>query len=315
MCTAISLKTKKGFVSGRTMESPTPGSYEHFATLVLPRGFCVPNIQKKSIKNKYSIIGSSHYGLYSLCDGVNECGLSGSVNLFPHLAKYPKEPKKDISFAPQDLFSFILGNAKDCKEAKDILKTAEMFDIKFEPTGSVLPLHIALFDKEGGFIVIEPLEEGLKIYESPIRVMTNAPDYNWHIKNLSNYTYLDAKNRKESIFDGISTFGQGSGSIGLPGDFTPASRFIRAAFFVSTSPLFENSQEGVRETLRILRQFDIPFGSVVEENALEITQYTAVMDNTTLKYHLNHYKDFEVCSFDLNEFLDIKEPTILKKMS
>lgn len=315
MCTAISLQTKKGFVSGRTMESPTPGSYEYFTTLVLPRGFCVPNAQKQSIENKYAIIGSSHYGLYSLCDGVNEYGLSGSVNLFPHLAKYPKEATKDISFAPQDLFSFILGNAKDCQEAKDILKKTEMLEIEFEPTNSVLPLHIALFDKEGGFIVIEPSEKGLKIYENQTRVMTNAPDYEWHIKNLSNYLHLDAKNRKESIFNGISAFGQGSGSIGLPGDFTPASRFIRAAFFLSTSPLFENSQDGVRQALRILRQFDIPFGSVVEKNALEITHYTAVMDNTTLKYYLNHYREFEIQSFDLNEFLDVKEPIILKKMS
>lgn len=315
MCTAISLQTKKGFVSGRTMESPTPGSYEYFNTLVLPRGFCIPNAQKRAIQNKYAIIGSSHYGIYSLCDGVNEYGLSGSVNLFPHLAKYPKEPTKELSFAPQDLFSFILGNAKDCQEAKQLLQTIEMLGIEFEPTGAILPLHIALFDKKGGFVVIEPSQEGLNIYESGIRVMTNAPDYGWHIKNLSNYVHLDANNKKGSVFSEISAFGQGSGSIGLPGDFTPASRFVRAAFFLSTSPMFENTEDGLRQALRILRQFDIPFGSVAEKDALEITHYTAIMDNTTSKYYLNHYKEFGILSFNVGDYLDAKEAVILKKMS
>ncbi|PAF45218.1 linear amide C-N hydrolase [Helicobacter sp. 11S02596-1] len=319
MCTAFSLETKQGFVSARTMESPTPGSYEHFVTLSLPRGFCVSNAQNMAIKNKYAMVGSSHYGLYALCDGVNETGLSGSVNLFPHLACYPQTPQKELSFAPQDLLPYLLGNAKDCKEAKAIAENVEMVAIAFEDTGKVLPLHIALFDSKGGFLVIEPTATGLQIYESPIRVMTNAPDFPWHIKNLANYAHLKTNNQKDSIFKDIFPFGQGSGSMGLPGDFTPASRFVRASFFLSASPVFESSEEGIRQALRILHQFDIPFGSVSEkigeEEALEITQYSAMMDNVARKYYLNYYREFDVICFDLEDFLELEEPKILKTMS
>lgn len=315
MCTAFSLQSKAGFISARTMESPKPGGYEHFVSLVLPRGFYVENVQNKQIPNKYAILGSSHYGLHALCDGLNEHGLCGSVNLFPYLAKYPKSPSKNLSFSPQDIFTFILGNAKNCMEAKELIKEIEALEIEFIGTNSVLNLHIALFDKAGGFLVIEPVDEKLRIYESKIRVMTNSPDFSWHIKNLANYTHLSALNKKDSIFEDSFSFGQGSGSLGLPGDFTPASRFIRAAFFVSVSPVFEHSIEGVRQALRILHQFDIPFGAVKEGNALEITHYNAIMDSTTLIYYLNYYKEFEVLKFDLNEFLEAKEPIILKKMS
>ncbi|PAF52792.1 linear amide C-N hydrolase [Helicobacter sp. 13S00477-4] len=315
MCTAFSLQTKKGFISARSMESPTPGNYEHFNTLVLPKGFCIPNAQNQKIPNRYAILGSSHYGLYSLCDGINEHGLSGSVNLFPHLSSYPQNPSKNLSFTPQDLFPFLLGNVKNCNEAKEFLKDIEMLQIPFEGTQSVLALHIALFDKQGGFLVIEPQDKELKIYESKIRVMTNSPQFPWHIQNLSNYTHLQAEEKNNHDFEGINPYGWGSTSMGLPGDFTPTSRFIRAAFFVRNSPIFEDNLKGVKQALRILHQFDIPFGAMKKDKVFEITQYIAIMDNIELNYYLKHHDGLDLEVFGLKNYLDAKNPIVLKKMT
>lgn len=340
MCTAIGIMTKQGLVSGRTMEYPTGSKYEPFNTIYLPRGYTTPNVNDINVKSKYGVIGSGHYGKYTLCDGINEHGLSGSANLFPQLAYYSKKTSKDLGFAPHQILGFLLGQCKDCNEVKEILKKIEILDIPVDESDFVWPMHMAIFDKNGESIVIEPcakendngifmeetnngvIEYGskptsltpvIKVYDNPLRVMTNSPNYSYHRANMANFTHLSSNRVTESDFkirdEYIKSFGQGSGMSGIPGDFVPASRFIRACFFVHNSPVFTSSMEGILQVRRILHQFDIPFGSVkTTEGNFEVTHYIGIMDNVNQKYYLYHHKNINVLELSLKDFLDLKDP-------
>lgn len=161
-------------------------------------------------------------------------------------------------------------------------------------------------DKKGNKLVLEPKDGKLVAYDNPYGVLTNAPEFPWHITNLKNYINLKAENTKEGIFNGnkLTQFGEGTGMLGLPGDFTPPSRFIRSAYYVSNTDKKLEGNSAILQGFRILSQFDIPEGSIIDpvEKHQDETLYTSIMDTEKLSYFIKCHTNINIQKFCLEDF-------------
>jgi choloylglycine hydrolase len=153
--------------------------------------------------------------------------------------------------------------------------------------------------------VIEPVDHTLKIYDNPLGVLTNSPSFDWHMTNLRNYINLTATNVPPVDLSGLklAQLGQGSGLRGLPGDFTPPSRLVRAVAFSQAAPAPQTAPEAVLQVFHILNNFDIPYGSVRGESDgvthLEYTLWTSAADLKNLKWYFKTFEDQSIRSVDL----------------
>ena len=238
-CTALHLKAKdNGIVVGRTMEF---GMDVKSDAVVVPAGTeLTSSLPAKSngIKytTKYGIVGLNFMGKHMVVDGMNEKGMYAGALYLPGYASYPevKAETSDKSMAPEDYVAWLLGNFSTIEEIKENYnKVILVQNPQKEIGGESFPGHFLITDKSGASVVIEPLKGGLKLYDDPLGVLTNSPTFDWHIINLSNYVNLSAINVPKIDLTGktINSFGQGSGLVGLPGDYTPPSRFVRAVAF------------------------------------------------------------------------------------
>ena len=140
--------------------------------------------------------------------------------------------------------------------------------------------------------------------------MTNAPTYDWHMTNLSNYVNLSANDIDQTKVGGVTVpaFGAGTGLLGLPGDFTPPSRFVRAVVYSKAAVPNQTAEDAVFAAFHILNQFDIPKGSVmnsaVGEPTAEITEWTSVADLKNLRWYFRTREDQSIRVVDLKQALD-----------
>jgi choloylglycine hydrolase len=159
-------------------------------------------------------------------------------------------------------------------------------------------------------VVIEPLNKGLKIYDNPLGVVTNSPTFDWHMTNLRNYINLSATNVPPVDMGGITLaqLGQGSGLRGLPGDFTPPSRFVRAVAFSQSAVPSDTAQQAVLQAFHILNNFDIPYGAVRQVDSgqmhAEATVWTSASDLKNLRWYFRTYDDQSIRSIDLMKAMD-----------
>ena len=167
------------------------------------------------------------------------------------------------ALAPWELGVFLLGTCSDVKEAVAAAKNVRVGEVVQKDMGFVPPVHYILTDASGKSVVLEYVGGELKIHENPLGVMSNSPTFDWHMTNLSNYVNMTVSNVPKIDLGGkeIKGLGQGSGMLGLPGDFTPPSRFVRAVAFSKSALPVETAREGVLQAFHILNQFDIPKGA------------------------------------------------------
>jgi len=158
--------------------------------------------------------------------------------------------------------------------------------------------------------VIEPVDGTLKVHDAPLGIMTNAPTYDWHMTNLQNYINLSVKDVEGTKLGPVSlpAFGSGSGLHGMPGDFTPPSRFVRAAIYAQSAAPNATAEDAVLSAFHILNQFDIPKGSV-QNSAIggtvdEITEWTSVADLKNLRWYFTTHEDQSIHMVDLKEAVD-----------
>ncbi len=165
--------------------------------------------------------------------------------------------------------------------------------------------HFFVRDRSGKSIVIEPLGATLEIFDAPLGVVTNAPAYDWHMINLRNFVSLSVTNVPPLDLDGteLTQLGQGAGMHGLPGDFTPPSRFVRAVAFTASAQPSATGAEAVLAAFHILNQFDIPKGSVRDKatGGVELTQWTSVSDLKALRFYFKTFDDQTIRVVDLNK--------------
>ncbi len=300
-CTSIVIKTVDGApIYGRTMEW---GAFDLQTDLVMvPRQLSFVSElgggrKGMAWKNQYGFVAMNAVKKPFVTDGMNETGLTLGVLYFPGFAKYQdfKADEASRTLNNVDLSAYILGRFRTVREIREALPNLRVVysDDIAKAFGAPAPLHLVVTDSTGASIVIEYVDGKLHIYDNAVGVMTNAPAYDWHILNLRNYPHLGAFGAKpDRNINGVSLapFGAGSGMLGLPGDVTPPSRFVRAVAFTATLVPIETTEQGVNEASRILNNFDIPRGLVREgENPqkfhLNFTQWSTIGDIKNRRYY------------------------------
>ena len=323
-CTGIKLVSQDGTtVHGRTLEF---GLKVELSAVVVPRKFQFTGTTPKgpglTYKAKYGSVGMMAFDNPAILDGLNEKGLAVGTFYFPGFAEYPTITAENQfkALSPAEFPNWILTQFATIEEVKDNLSKVVIASTVVAEWGSTAPpFHYVVFDKTGKCLVIEPRKGQLLTYDNPLGVFTNSPTFEWHMENLRNYIHLTALNAKPLQVAGLTlnAFGQGSGMVGMPGDFTPPSRFVRAAFFSITAMPSPTAKESVGQVFHILNQFDIPLGAVrAEENGVihsDYTQCTCVRDPQSLNYYFKTYDNQTIRMVNLNSFdLDAKS---IKKMN
>jgi choloylglycine hydrolase len=318
-CTGITIRPADGsIIYARTLEFALDLQSN---IIVVPRGKeyvgTAPG-EKPGLhwKTMYGIVGTNAFDLQVTIDGLNERGLAVGLFYFPSFATYQEIKVDDVgkALAPWELGVFLLGTCSDVKEAVAAANGVRVGAVVQKEMGFVPGVHYIVTDASGTSVVLEYVGGELKVHENPLGVMTNSPTFDWHMTNLSNYVNLTVSNVPQVDVGGdeIKGFGQGSGMLGLPGDFTPPSRFIRAVAFSKSAVPVATAKEGVLQAFHILNQFDIPKGAARGldhgKEVADYTQWTTAADLKNLRYYYRTFDDSRIRMVDLKALdLDAKE--------
>ena len=299
MCTAITLKNAD-FYFGRNLDL-----YYHYneAVTVAPRNFLFDFRNGKTLADHYAIIGmatvSGGYPLYY--DATNEKGLSMAGLNFPDNATYLPESDSKENIAPFELIPYILGLCATVDEALDKIININLWNIPFSDEFPLSPLHWIIADKKR-CITLEPMCDGLKIYENPIGVLTNNPPFDYHMHNLANYINLTTAQPEDRFGADLKPYSLGMGAIGLPGDLSSASRFVRAAFNKINSTSGESEEECVNRFFHILTSVEQIKGlNRVREDECEHTVYSSCCNTDRGIYYYATYNNREITAVNMNK--------------
>ncbi len=323
-CTGITLTAEDGaVVFGRTLEW---GTFDLESRLVIvPRGYEYTSHLENgqtgfSWKTIYGAVGIDGLEKDLLVDGMNEKGLLVNVFYHPGFAEYapfdPAEAHKSINSL--DVCQYLLTTCSTLDEVHEALDKVRVVGVLEPSIGIPAPIHLIATEPSGKAIVIEFLKGKVVVYDAPLGCVTNSPTYDWHVTNLRNYLNLSpvALPSKEIEEMDFAPLGGGSGMIGLPGDFTPPSRFVRAVAFSQTARPTATGNETKYEVFRILDNFNVPLGAAEGEGDTATkgmrssTIWTTVYDtkNRTMQYHTMHNR--RVRQVDL-ESIDFEKPSKL----
>jgi choloylglycine hydrolase len=197
---------------------------------------------------------------------------------------------------------------------------------EFAPFKAVLPLHYYIADRSGKVLIAEFVGGKLRLHDNPLGVLTNSPTFDWHLVNLGNYVNLSAMNASGLRLhrEKFAAIGQGSGALGLPGDWTPPSRFVRAALFSQWAALGATAADTARIGLHVLNTFDIfdgaiqnpspvpgghdaPFGTQPQTALTDITQWIIAHDRENLRTYVRTYESLAIQVVDLKK-IDFTTP-------
>lgn len=314
-CTVFRLTAKDGsIIVGRSMEFAVDLKYD---AVVIPRNKAyvspAPNGKEGlSWKTHYGFVGISSFGMDAgLSDGMNEKGLAVALLWFESDMKWqdvaPGEMKRAL--AQGLLGDWILGNFTSVEDVKREIKKVKVFNYTDPTIKMALTVHFVVYDAKGGCIVIE-YENGIcKIYDNPLGIMTNAPGFPWQLTNLRQYVGLTSEKPEPYQMSGLtfSPTGHGSGMLGLPGDLTPPSRFVRLAVLTRFSDIQPDAERTLNLAQHIINTFDIPFGLVTDtmpdkKTVLkESTQWITFRDLTKHIIYFKTYDNQNLRKIDLNK--------------
>ena len=296
MCTAVS--TKEFF--GRNLDLET--SFGE-GVLVVPNNYILHFKNGDAINHHYAMIGIgievSGYPLYY--DAINEKGLGMAGLNFPYYALYKvKDGKKSI--ASFEFIPFILSQAQSVEEAKSLIDKIAISNDAFSETMQPSPLHWLLGDREKS-IVVESTAMGLDVYDNPIGVMTNSPPFPFQEFALNNYISLSKEvpeNKFSSQLD-LKVYSRGMGALGLPGDLSSQSRFIKAAFTKMNYVYDENKDNAISDYMHILSSVEQQRGLVDVNGKYEITIYSSAGERDRGIYYYKSYENSQIRAVKLTE--------------
>jgi choloylglycine hydrolase len=299
-CTSIRIKTEDGLVFyARTLEY---GASLQSAVIVVPKGTAsqgtLPDNTPKGLRwtTKYGFVGMNAYGMPVVTDGINEQGLAVGMLLFPGYAEYePFDPKKaNLTLAQYEVGSWLLSNFATVAEVRQGMGKVRVCQGPTDIVG-IMPLHFVVHDATGDCLVIEYVKGKLQTYDNPLGVMTNSPTFDWMTTYLSNFVNLSAVNVPQLDLGGvdIKQFGQGSGMIGLPGDFTPPSRLVRMVALTQSALPVKGPEAGLSLAMTIIDNVDIPQGAVRDKGEkgliTDSTRWVVVADMGRKRYYFHTY--------------------------
>ena len=305
MCTGLRFDDPEGnLYFGRNLD--VESSYGE-KVLVTPRNYNLPYKFLEDSKTTKAIIGmgimAGDYPMYFDCCNENGLGIAG-LN-FPRYAYFTDGPVDGkTNMAPYEFMVWVMEEFDTVKEAKEALKNLNLVNSPFSPQMPVAPLHWIISDKEESIVVEQTEKDGLKVYDNKVGVLTNNPDYPWHMENLDNYAGLTPHDAKTQSWNGqeVRPLGVGTGSLGLPGDSIPASRFVKIAYLNANYPAVTGEKANVAKFFNMLKSVAMIQGSVINEQGKdEFTVYTACYSTATKTYYYNRYNDFDIKSVQLTE--------------
>lgn len=313
MCTGIRLMAYDGApVYGRTLEF---GRALDSKIIIIPRKypFCGTTPLGKEGKlwqSRYAVVGINALNIVGIIDGVNERGLAGGLFYFPGYASYQEVTPADYkeTIASWELLTFILTTCATVAQVRATLDTLKVCNAVLPEWGSQVPIHAIIHDTTGASLVIEYVQGALQLHDNPLGVITNAPDFNWHLTNLRNYTHLSPYNDEKNILGPLTLapFGHSSGLLGLPGNFTPPERFVRAAFLSQLALMPKTANQARTLLFHILDFFNIPIGVLREskegKTVYDYTQWTSGVDLNAKKYYWHTYANRDLRMVDLMAF-------------
>lgn len=300
MCTAATYKTKD-FYFGRTLDYDF--SYGEEITIT-PRNYVLSFKHMEKLKQHYAMIGMAHveddYPLYY--EAVNEKGLGMAGLNFVGNAVYGKEIKGKENAATYELIPWILGKCATVREARVLLENINLTDTPFNENLPVAQLHWILADREE-VITLESVKEGLRIYDNPVGVLANNPPFEEQMFQLNNYMHLSPKSPKNSFSRELPLhiYSRGMGALGLPGDLSSQSRFVRAAFVKMNSVSGDSEVESVAQFFHILGSVDQQRGCCeLEDGKYEITIYSSCCNTDKGIYYYNTYENHQITAVYLD---------------
>lgn len=296
-CTGITLKAKdNSVVVGRTLD--WSGEEMSSMYVIVPRNYTqrslLPDGSNDGLEftSTYGYVGLSVEDAQFIIDGTNEAGLSAGLFYFPKYGKYQEynQNEKSKTLADFQLVSWILSQFSSIDEVKAAIQNVRIVNIDSRAD----TVHWRITDSNGRQVILEIVDGVPNFYDSELGVLTNSPSYPWHLTNLNNYVNLMPGTAGPTKLGAITlrAFGAGSGFLGLPGDFTPPSRFVRAAFLQSYSLQQNNGYESAMHAFQILNNFDVPLGvqfavGTAPNNMPAATQWTIATDikDRIIYYH------------------------------
>ncbi|MBE5883830.1 MAG: choloylglycine hydrolase family protein [Lachnospiraceae bacterium] len=301
MCTAITYQTKDHYF-GRTLDYEY--SYQEQVTIT-PRNYPFHFRRVGDMEQHYAMIGIAFivgdYPLYY--DATNEKGLSMAGLNFPENADYKAEAMGKDNVAQFELIPWILGQCANVAEAKVKLARLNLLDMNFSKELPVSPLHWMIADKHSS-ITVECVKGGLQVYDNPVGVLTNNPPFEIQLFHLNNYKALSTEAPPNLFAKGLelSTYSRGMGAMGLPGDLSSASRFVRAAFTKLNSVSGTSESESLSQFFHILGAVAQQRGCVHMGNGqYEITIYTSCCNTDKGIYYYTTYENHQITGVDMHK--------------
>ena len=301
MCTAATYKTK-AFYFGRTLDYEFSYGDE---VVITPRNYRFSFCNMDKIKSHYAMIGMAYvadnYPLYY--DAVNEKGLGMAGLNFVGNADYKQNvPGKD-NVAQFEFIPWILSQCATVQEAKALLEKINLVSIAFNKDLPVAQLHWLIADREES-ITVESVQEGIRIYHNPVGVLTNNPPFEEQMFQLNNYMHLSPKPPKNHFSDKLPLYpySRGMGALGLPGDLSSQSRFVRVAFTKMNSVSGDSELESVSQFFHILGSVDQQRGCCdIGEGKFEITIYTSCCNADQGIYYYTTYNNHQITAVNMHK--------------
>jgi choloylglycine hydrolase len=324
-CTGIILRAEDGTtVPARTMEF----SFDIESDIVaVPAGTQIetlilnPDETGFTYEVKYGFVGANAVDMPIVVDGMNTEGLYFGAFYFAGDAVVGEvsDSNRDRAVSSDELGNWILARFATVAEVREALPTIELVGTYIEAIKGVAPFHYMVADATGEAIVVEYTEDGLAIFDNTVNAIANNPPFDWHLTNLRNYIGLDAENRPEITVgrETLRPFGQGSGMVGLPGDFGSPSRFVRAVAFANSTLPIADGDEAIFNAFHILNAFDIPKGAIRDTSDegvhTDYTVWTSAADTKKAVYYYKTYLTQAVESVDVKTVVgQLSEPATLE---
>lgn len=300
MCTAATYCTKDHYF-GRTLDYEV--SYGE-SVVITPRNFPFVFRHTAPMEHHYAIIGmatvAGDYPLYY--EATNEKGLSMAGLNFPGNADYKPLAAGKENVATFELIPWLLGQCATVAEAKVHLAEINLANTPFSEMFPVSPLHWILAGRNEA-ITIESVKSGLQIYENPVGILTNNPPFDYQMTNLSNYLHLSTEQPENHFAPelGLAPYSRGMGMLGMPGDLSSASRFVRAAFTKLHSISGDTESESISQFFHILGAVAQQRGCVhMGDGKYEITIYTSCCNTDRGIYYYTTYENSQITGVDMH---------------
>ncbi|WP_367341317.1 choloylglycine hydrolase [Limosilactobacillus sp.] len=302
MCTSI-LYTAGDHYFGRNLDLEVSFGQE---IVITPRDFPLPFRKISTINHHYAMTGMAlvqdGYPLYF--DGANEKGLGMAGLNFDGPAHYfpVEDGKKNVT--PFEFIPYILGQCQDVAEAKELMKDLNLVDISFSDKFPLSPLHWLVADKTGAAIVVESTKSGLHVYDDPVKVLTNNPEFPAQFAKLADYAAVQPGIAENTLAPGVklNSYSRGQGTAALPGGVDSSSRFVKVAFTLAHAPQGDNEVENVTNYFHCLHSVEQQKGvDEVAKDTYEYTIYSDGMNLTTGTFYYTTYNNNQINAVKMGE--------------